>query len=338
VCYLCDGTTEGEETFIGLTQLQNEGRLNHYYEGARHIKNIGELEDGIIDIINWQAKYGSSHISIKTLKVFLDGTNEIGNSALIEPYACDPEGRFCGDLQFSEEEMGKVFTRANEEGLDVHVHMVGDRAFRAALNALEKSKKAAQQGNCMWATRTMFLHCELTDPSDWDRAAAAGVYVNWSPHWSGGIFGDASKKFLGEERFDRLYSFNGMIRAGVAVNFSSDIVDMEEEERADPFLGIQIGHTRYDASLGTGKIRGPESEKLSIHDLLMGYTIYNAKALGCEKDFGSLETGKTSNLIVLNQNLFEVEEGEISRTKPLYFLFDGRELVNKMEINHEVST
>ena len=331
VCYVFDGVTEGEDTFIGLSQLQREGKLNHYYEGTRLIKEIGELENAIAEIKNWQYKYGSPHINVNTLKVFLDGTNEIGTSALLEPYSNDPDGEFCGELEFSEEEMIKVFDRANDEKLDLQVHMVGDRAFRTALDAIEKAQHNAAKKGLEWVSKVIFLHCELIDPADRGRVAPLGVFINWTPHWSGGDFGDVAKTYLGEERFNRMYSFNELISSGATVGYGSDVVDMEEEERADPFLGIQIGHTRYDHLHDTGLVRPPESEKLSIHDLLMGYTINNAIAMGYDKNFGSLEAGKSSNLIVLNQNVFQVKDDEISKTRPVFFLFDGKELINELE-------
>ena len=330
VGFVRDGFTDSEATLEGLSVLEKEGKLTLYYEGSRYIKEISELEDVVSDVRRWQETYGSRLIRVNTIKLFLDGTNEIGTSAVLEPFCNDPEGKDCGKLQFSEAELTMVLDRMNDERMDVQIHLVGDRAFRTALNAVEAARKLAAEKGHAWVSRVTLLHCELTDPSDWPRIRELGVYINWTPHWSGGCFGDASKFYLGEERFGRMYAVNSMIQAGAVVNYSSDVVDLEEEARINPWLGMQIGHTRYDASLGTGRIREPAGERLSRKDLLMGYTLYNAMCLGMEEHLGSLEVGKSSNLCVLNKNYFEAADDEIAAIRPVYALFAGKAIIDEL--------
>ncbi|MDH4048810.1 MAG: amidohydrolase family protein, partial [Gammaproteobacteria bacterium] len=43
-----------------------------------------------------------------------------------------------------------------------------------------------------------------------------------------------------------------------------------------------------------------------------------------EKETGSVEIGKLADLVVLDQNLFEIEAKDISETKALLTLFEGR--------------
>ncbi|MDH4315015.1 MAG: amidohydrolase family protein, partial [Gammaproteobacteria bacterium] len=43
-----------------------------------------------------------------------------------------------------------------------------------------------------------------------------------------------------------------------------------------------------------------------------------------EKETGSVEIGKLADLVVLDQNLFEIEAKDISETKALLTLFAGR--------------
>ena len=44
------------------------------------------------------------------------------------------------------------------------------------------------------------------------------------------------------------------------------------------------------------------------------------------EDLGTLEIGKQADLIVLDQNLFEIPTNEIAKTKVLLTLVDGREV------------
>ena len=67
-------------------------------------------------------------------------------------------------------------------------------------------------------------HCGLIDPADMGRPEQLDIIVNWTPHWSGGYFGEQAKTHLGIERWNRMYDFNPVVRTGARVTFSSDVV------------------------------------------------------------------------------------------------------------------
>ena len=176
-------------------------------------------------------------------------------------------------------------------------------------------------------------HDELIDPSDMPRVAGLGVILNWSPHWSGGMFGVAAAEHLGWERFNRMYQFNPVISSGGTVTYGSDVVTQYEANRADPFFGMQVGHTRVDPQYpmqpGPGtvdgtKIREPVSARLSLEDLLYGYTLNGATQLRLADQMGSIEVGKSANLVVLDTDLFEVAADKIRNIEPVAVLFEGR--------------
>jgi predicted amidohydrolase YtcJ len=220
--------------------------------------------------------------------------------------------------------------RLDAEGLDLHVHVVGDRGFRTALNAVERAR--AIRGDA-WRIQVTLAHDELIDPSDMPRVAGLGVILNWSPHWSGGMFGVAAAEHLGWERFNRMYQFNPVIASGGIVTYGSDVVTQYEANRADPFFGMQAGHTRIDPEYpmepGPGtvdgtSIRQPESARLSMNDLLQGYTLNGAIQLRLADRMGSIEAGKSANLVVLDADPFDVPVEEIQNVQPVAVLFEGR--------------
>lgn len=320
ICGLHDGFSDSEDVFAGVKALKNQVRLNHYYHTMPLMSSFSDLEETIKTAKEWAAKYNDDLIRVDSIKYFLDGTNELGTGAVIEPFIDDPNN--FGKINMSEEELTQVFERLNQESLSIQIHLVGDRSFRTALNAVERAREHEGKKGRDFTIRVTLLHCELIHPDDRKRAAKLGVYINFTPIWAGGAFGDGAKKYLGERRFNSMYSFNEEIKSGAIVNFSADVVDEESLPEAEPLLGIQVGHTRKDVG-PESQVREPADECLSLEDLLKGYTINNAKGMGIADKTGSLEIGKMANLCILSGNLFETPAEDIHNIKPEVVIFEG---------------
>lgn len=320
ICGLHDGFADSEDVFKGIKALKSQGRLNHYYHTMPLLNSFDDLEETIKTANEWREKYNDEHIIVDSIKYFLDGTNELGTGAVIEPFIDDPNN--FGKINMSEDELTVVFERLNQENLSIQIHLVGDRSYRTALNAVERAKKSEAAAGRDFTIRVSLLHCEIIHPDDRRRAAELGVFVNFTPVWAGGAFGDGAKKFIGEERFNNMYSFKELIEAGTIVNFSADIVDEESLPEAEPMVGIQVGHTRKE--IGSDIIREPESECFTIEELLTGYTINNAKGMGIEDKTGSLKVGKMANFCILSDNIFEVKPEDIHKIKPEVVAFEGK--------------
>ena len=106
--------------------------------------------------------------------------------------------------------------------------------------------------------------------------------------------------------------------------------------RTNPFEGIEIGMTRHDDvpdysefPLGTEKdergitIRSPKSQRMSLTDLLIGYTINAAKAVGLEDRLGSISPNKDADFIVIDRNIFDTDPYEIRDIKVTETWFEG---------------
>jgi predicted amidohydrolase YtcJ len=328
VVALLDAATT-REAVSSAAALDAQGTLNLHYHGAPIFSSLDNLDARIADVRAWQAEFGGPHVKVDTLKLFLDATNEFGTGAVLEPIVSG-DGGDDGVLRMSENDLTTVMQRLDAEGVDLHIHVVGDRGFRTALNAVERARK--DRGGA-WQLQVTLAHDELVDPSDMPRVAELGVILNWSPHWSGGMFGVAAAEHLGWERFNRMYQFNPVIASGGIVTYGSDVVTQYEANRADPFFGMQAGHTRIDPEYpmepGPGTVEGtsirqPESARLSMNDLLQGYTLNGAIQLRLADRMGSIEAGKSANLVVLGADPFDVPVEEIQNVQPVAVLFEGR--------------
>lgn len=317
---ILDGFTEGEETFEGLKKIEEKGQLHMYYRGNSLFKKLDDLPEAIEKVKEWNKKYEDDNIKTRCIKLFLDGTNELGTSALLEPFVNDPDNY--GVINMEESDLTKTMLMINEAGLDLQIHMVGDRAFRTAVNAYADAKQKLSEQNKEFTSIVTLLHCELTKPEDRKRAAELGISINITPHWNGGIFGDTALDIVGKERFDTFYSFTDFIRYGAPLSCSSDIVGIEEIDRANPFVAMKIAATRHD-DMSCFSVRQPESEKLPVRDMMLGFTIEGAKCMRMENEIGSLSQGKKANFCILSKNVFDVPVEELDKVKTKTVVFEG---------------
>lgn len=324
---IADGFTEGEEAIRLFYDMDMAGRLPFYYESMVILPDFESLEDTIRIAKEWKEKYETRHIHVRTIKYFLDGTNEIGDGASLEPLYTDPTGTNYGHINMETDELTKVMIKLNEEGLDLHLHIVCDRGFRTACDAMEKAKEVCGDD---WKIRVTSAHCELVHPDDRLRPAKLGMIINWTPHWSGGYFGDKSKDYLGQKRFDTMYDFTQMIDAGTVVAMSSDVFNYGEANRADPFFGMQCGATRVDPEfpldpeIYPGSVRKPESAKLTVAQMLKGYTKNAAYQMRLEDKLGTLEAGKIANFVILNEDPYFTSPEKLKEIKPSAVYFEGK--------------
>ena len=302
-------------------EMDVAGELNMYYDMSYVLTDFGAMDETFAIIHALNDAYATEHVKIDTVKVFYDGTNELGESALIGGTLVNPNSH--GLMLFDFEETKEVIRRCNAEGLDIHFHMAGDLAFRTVCDATEEL--IAEQGPL--DIQVEVCHCEIVDPADMARPAELGIIVNWTPQWSGGYFGDAALQYLGQERFDRMYQFNPIIDSGAIVTFGSDCYSMFEENRANPYFGMQIAMTRVDIERpmeGENPMRQKEDAKLSLENLLKGYTINAAIQLRVDDVAGSIEVGKSANYNIYGVNLFEVPVDEFQYVLPELVVFEGR--------------
>jgi predicted amidohydrolase YtcJ len=312
-----------------MAELEKQGRLYCYYDGCVRFWTLGDLPEKIVRLRELSARYTTRHIKLNTMKLFLDGTNEGGNAALLSPQINDETGTNFGAIQMEEDELTECFSLCNREGLDLHIHMVGDRAFRIGCNAVSRARKLAEDEHIPWVCQPIFAHCELVSPEDRARVAELGITINWSCHWAGGYFGEEAKNYITEEKWESMYDFTEIITSGALVAFSSDVVTYYELHRANPLFGMQVSHTRIDPEFPLDPDRFPRSirpkasARLPLDTLLKGYTIDSARQMRMDDKLGSITEGKIANLCVLSDNIFEVEANKIKDIRFDTVIFDG---------------
>jgi hypothetical protein len=215
-----------------------------------------------------------------------------------EPYL-GREGDAAGGLGFSfldPEALCYAVIALDAQGFQVHVHAIGDRAIKEALDALE----AARERNGPRDSRHHITHLQLLDPADVRRFRELDVVATVQPYWASADeqMRTLTIPFIGPERAGRQYAFRKLLHAGVPLAFASDWAI----STADPLLGIEVATTRVDPEDRGGEPFIPE-ERLSIPDAIAAYTAGSAYVN--HLDAGGIEPGRLADLVVLDRNLFD---------------------------------
>lgn len=250
-------------------------------------------------------------------KVFEDGGFEGHTAALLAPYSDRPG--FSGEVYWDLDRLIGIGTRLDKAGFQLHIHVIGDKATRVALDAITAIRKT----NGFTDTRPQLAHLELVDPADVARFRQLEVIANFSPLWA---YADewidvSTVPALGRERAGRLYPMQSFFAAGAVVSAGSDW----PISALNPFEAIQVGVTRQPVNDPAAPSWIP-AERATLPELLAAYTINGAYANHIEKVTGSLETGKAADFIVLDRNLFSTPVHEIAKTRVLRTFVNGKEV------------
>ena len=117
-----------------------------------------------------------------------------------------------------------------------------------------------------------------------------------------------------------MYPIADLARSGAVVSFGSDW----SVSSPNPLEGIQVAITRQ--ALVAKERTEPllPEQAIDLPTALAAYTIGAAYANGFETETGSLEVGKSADLVVLSENLFKLDPHEIAKARVLLTLLEGK--------------
>ena len=315
-----------EKVYKRLVALDKQGKLPIYVDGSLVIDSERVAEEGLRELKRMQREYNSEHLKVHTMKVFMDGTQKIHTAAMVEPYV---DVHTTGSTAFTAEGIAKVLKELNEANLDLHLHTVGERASRTVLDGVEMARK--EMGDNLHV-RVTCAHLEVQCDDDLERFAKLGVFANYTPHWHSGDT-SVSATWLGEERSKKQFRCRTVWDSGATVAWSSDNIVFMDFTPWNPYLGMEVGMTRWITEKTrnypfnvAAKVFPPENERMTIDQMLIGFTINGAKQLGIEDKKGSIEAGKDADFLVFDNDLLTAEKEGFSYNKPSEVYFGGKKV------------
>lgn len=200
-------------------------------------------------------------------------------------------------------------------------HCWGDGATRLILDAVEE----AIASNAGRDRRHSISHTSLVHPDDIPRFAELGVIADIQTSWAvlDPITEGIAVTRMGEERRDRYFPIKPLLDAGAHVSISSDWPVAGYAPTHEPLVTIEVAVTRQAPKEPRRPPLGGEAAGLSVGDAIRAHTLGQAYALGDDHRLGSIEVGKKADLVVLEENLFDIDAHDISETAVQLTMMNG---------------
>lgn len=256
---------------------------------------------------------GDGMITVRAIKVGVDGALGSRGAALVEPYTDRPGTR--GLLLRDQATLDRLMSRAFADGWQVAVHAIGDRANRMVLDAVEKARRDHPD---VADTRPRVEHAQVLRPVDIPRFARLGVIASVQPTHATSDRRWAATR-LGEERLQGAYAYGSLAGAGAVLACGSDF----PVENADPLAGLQAAVARTDAR-GEPEGGWRLQEALSPAAALACFTRGPAYAAFMEDETGRLAVGLRADFTVLDGDPLTVDAGTLSALKVVRTVVGGR--------------
>ncbi len=244
-----------------------------------------------------------------------------------------------GQLQHSRAVIMEYTRRFHLAGFNVHIHTIGDMAIRTAVDAIE----AARQADGVSGTHDALAHIQLANPEDVVRIGRDHLYLAYTYAW---CYADPEYDMMVVPFFDRVkgsslddlhaadgyyernaYPVKSTRDAGATLIAGSDAPVDTRDPR--PFINMQMAVTRAFA----GHRALNPAQRISLRDVIDAYTINGARYLNLDNVAGSIETGKSADFILLDQDILALADAgkteQIGATKVLGTWFMGRRVYSR---------
>ncbi|MFN7946450.1 MAG: amidohydrolase [Blastocatellia bacterium] len=316
-------------TSLGWTQVHDAGVSFDQIEMVKKLYSEGKLKIRLYEAIRGPGadaqkllREGAitglfdNRLTVRTIKVSIDGALGSKGAALLEPYA---DHDTAGFLTQKEEDVVPLLKEALKKGIQVEVHAIGDLANRTILDWYERAFNEVPpiQRQDRSDPRWRVEHAQIVSPDDIPRFAKMKIIPSMQPSHAIGDLHFAPSR-LGLKRLEGAYAWQTFIKQGNIIAGGSDA----PVERGEPMIEFYAAVARKDLKGFSGEGWHPE-QKVTREQALKMFTIWAAYAAFEEKMRGSVEPGKLADLTVLSNDIMKIAEPEILKTKCVMTIING---------------
>lgn len=318
-------TENAREAYKKLAQSQE---LTLRVRGVYEISH-DDYENKFADVVGRKGQDNVNDLfEINTIKVFMEG----------EPCMCEPfeeaitasmglPSDYKGKTFWPHEDSDNLFTSAMKEGFQLHLHAMGDQSVKQSLASLKTAQK--QYGD---EGRNTIAHLMAIKPEDIEEGGKLKLIASCQPRWMvcDVDIEEIAIPYFSEKRCYDFYPNKRLRNAGWVMAYGTDYpVTLPP----NPFHGIQCGMTRtlFPDTSGyesyKGRVLGPEDNKkldtVTLEESIQSLTINGAYQFFLENVTGSIEVGKSADLVILKCDIEEIPADQIYSVEVANTIFKG---------------
>jgi predicted amidohydrolase YtcJ len=299
------------EAVDAYKELIDAGEFPFRMNAIPRVVNSGALLDQILGR-GPLTGYGNHRLTVRGVKVSIDGALGSRGAALLAPY--DDEPHNIGVIRVPYDQLYFIVEKSLKARFNVAIHAIGDRANQMALDAVEHALTRVPAKD----HRIRVEHAQVVRAEDLSRFARLGILasVQWvhctlDMPWA--------EKRVGSGRIASAYAWRTLLNSGARLVGGSD----EGAATFSPFIGIHAAITRQD-SKGWPAGGFYPAQRLTRLEALKSYTLDAAYATFEEDVLGSITPGKLADLVVLSKDILKVPAAEILQTRALMTVVGGK--------------
>jgi predicted amidohydrolase YtcJ len=257
--------------------------------------------------------YGADHLSVHAIKRFADGALGSHGAWMLEPYT--DLSASTGLNTYPMADLRESARIAIENGFQLCVHAIGDRANREVLNVFEEAMKAHPDKKDV---RFRIEHAQHLAASDIPRFGKLGVIAAMQAiHCTSD--GPWVPKRIGDQRAaEGAYVWRKLTASGAVIANGTDA----PVEDVDP---IPVFYAAVTRKMKNGGFFYPD-QKMTRDEALKSYTMNAAYAAFEENLKGSLVPGKLADLTVFTKNILTCPDDEIPSARVAMTIVGGKVL------------
>jgi predicted amidohydrolase YtcJ len=306
---LAGNISESALTFRSWQALRQENRLK-----LRCWTSIPGEERAALDEIGLRTGLGDEYLRVGHLKYFMDGGMGARTAWMLEPYLDTGENGLC---IISPEEMLEEITAADQAGLAVMVHAIGDRTCHELVKIFRQAKSMRPKNLTGPALSHRIEHVQVIREDDLKELALLDMPVSVQP--ANMVLDINMINQCAGRNGKYAYTFRSMLDAGLQVLFSSDCPVCSP----NPLVGIQGAVTRARSDRTPDDGWYPD-QKVTLEEAIKAYTSTPARAYRSWNIQGSITPGKFADMVVFEDDLFKADPFHLNRCRVAMTFFDGK--------------
>ncbi|MFN7897493.1 MAG: amidohydrolase [Cyanobacteriota bacterium] len=255
-----------------------------------------------------------NRLKIGGIKLTGDGSPQGKTAFVSQPYASPPAGQKADYRAYpvmSQQEVDDWVAFGYRNNIQVITHTNGDAALDQLLNAVRKARSTYGAKDL----RPVAIHAQLARHDQVDQMGALGIVPSFfTAHTF--FWGDWHRQSFGEQRAA------GISPTGYAYGKGVIFTNHNDAPVVPPDM-LRLAQTAVQRTTRSGFVLGP-AERVSAYVALKAMTDWAAYQYFEEKNKGTLEVGKSADLVILERDPLKVDPSGIGTIKVLTTIKEGR--------------